>query len=169
MAVGVVHLFNNGPLRLMNGASTTGKGWNATTGEAGLLHGLLLTATTAPVDTNNVWSDISANQVSGTGYTAGGIALAGQAVAVASSNYRFDSDIWGPASGSTITAKWFIVAQRGAASGLIVAGDFLIFYVNLDIADTTTTSVQSNNGAFQVDAASSTGWFQIPFQTGEGS
>ena len=41
--------------------------------------------------TNNTWSDVSANEVSGTGYSAGGEALANKAVTQAATT-KFDAD-----------------------------------------------------------------------------
>ena len=42
--------------------------------------------------TNDVWGDISANEISGTGYTAGGATLAGQAVTEGTTT-KFDGTI----------------------------------------------------------------------------
>lgn len=49
--------------------------------------------------TNNTWSDVSANEISGTGYTTGGAALASKAVTQASTTKWDAADVsWSSAS-----------------------------------------------------------------------
>jgi len=59
---------------------------------------------------NNTWSDISANEISGTGYTAGGASLANKSVTQDNTNdkAKFDADnvTW---SNATITAHYAVL------------------------------------------------------------
>src|SRR5215207_2683365 len=54
----------------------------------------LLTAHTPNIDTNTTWADVVANEVTGTGYTARGIAIANKTVTKDTTNDRgvFDGD-----------------------------------------------------------------------------
>jgi len=71
---------------------------------------LVTNSYTPNIDTNTYWDDVSANEASGTGYTAGGATLAGKTVTVDTTNDRaeFDaSDItW---SSATITARYAVI------------------------------------------------------------
>ena len=73
--------------------------------------------------TDTVWSDISANEISGTGYTAGGATLASQAVAVASNTAAFDAadTSWTTA---TITAYHAVIYDTTNTNSLICSIDF---------------------------------------------
>jgi hypothetical protein len=97
---------------------------------------MLVTATYSPnIDTHTKRSDIT-NEVSGTGYTSGGAALANKTVTADNTNDRmvFDADdlVW---SASTITARGAVLykSRGGAASA-----DELIMYVDFgsDISST---------------------------------
>lgn len=79
----------------------------------------LLTSSYSPnIDTNVYWSDISANEVSGTGYSAGGAALSGKSVTVDNTGDKgvFDaSDVtWGS---STITARFAALYKDTGVAG----------------------------------------------------
>ncbi|MEW6555093.1 MAG: hypothetical protein AB1384_12500 [Actinomycetota bacterium] len=73
-------------------------------------------------ETHDDWSDISANEVSGTGYTAGGAALANKALSEASRVTKFDADdvVW---SNSTITARYAVLYEVSTGK-LILCIDF---------------------------------------------
>lgn len=101
----------------------------------------LLTATHAFNADNNFWSDISANEVSGTGYTAGGATLASKTVTQDDTNDRaaFDAaDVtW---ASSTITARYAAVYKDTGVtttSALICCFDF-------------ATNQSSSNGDFTI-------------------
>lgn len=68
------------------------------------------------------WSDVSANEVSGTGYTAGGAALANKAVTEASRITKFDADdvVW---TNSSITARYAVLYET-TNNHLILCVDF---------------------------------------------
>lgn len=98
---------------------------------------MLVTSTYAPnIDTHTKRSDIT-NEVSGTGYTAGGGTLANKTVAVDNTNDRalFDGDnqVWATA---TITARGAVLykSRGGAASA-----DELVCYIDF-VTDITSTA-----------------------------
>ncbi len=94
--------------------------------------------------THTQWSDISAQQVTGTGYSAGGKDLAGENIDVATDGTaKFDAtDIsW---TGSTITARYAAVIVGLAAT--TTSTDPLVCVVALD----TTTDVSSTAGTFKI-------------------
>ena len=71
--------------------------------------------------THNTWSQVSANEVSGTGYTAGGATLAGKAVTQASTTKWDATDVtW---STATITAYHAVIVDITATSNLICSID----------------------------------------------
>lgn len=59
--------------------------------EADTIKVALMSASHSFSATDNTWSDVSANEVSGTGYTTGGAALASKAVTQAATT-KFDAD-----------------------------------------------------------------------------
>ena len=72
---------------------------------------------------NAVWGNVSANEISGTGYTAGGATLANQSVAVASNTATFDADdvSWTSAS---FTCYHAVIYDTTNISSLMVSIDF---------------------------------------------
>jgi len=103
---------------------------------------MLTTSTYTPdVDTHDFRSDVT-NEVTGTGYSAGGQALGSVTVTYDSANNRavFDAAdvVW---SSSTITARYAVVYRaRGGAS----SADELLCYVDFG------TDVSSTGGAFTI-------------------
>lgn len=74
---------------------------------------------------NSAWADISANEVSGTGYTAGGTTVSGSTVTVDDTNDRASWDAENPAwSGSTITARYAVLYDTTVSNRLICCFDF---------------------------------------------
>lgn len=96
--------------------------------------------------THSLWSDISAQEISGTGYTAGGAALANKTMTHSGGTGTFDADdvSWATA---TITAKYAALVRR--AGGSLVSGDLLIGYVDLNTASGSAT-VSSTGATFQI-------------------
>lgn len=72
--------------------------------------------------TNTVWSDVSANEASGTNYTAGGATLANKSVTVAATT-KWDADdaTWATA---TITAYHAVVYDTTNTNSLVCSFDF---------------------------------------------
>lgn len=82
----------------------------------------------ANADTQHYWSDVSANEASGTGYTAGGATLGSKAFTTNDTNDRGEFDaadtVWAT---STITAYYAIVYEDTGVAGtstLIASIDF---------------------------------------------
>ena len=108
---------------------------------------LVTSAYTPNQDTDEFWSDVVANEVVGTGYTANGAALANKTLTyTAGTNVnKFDADdVSWPAS--TITARYAVIYNRTPGSD---ATRNLISYVDFG------ANVSSTNGNFQItwDAA----------------
>jgi hypothetical protein len=92
---------------------------------------------------NTVWADISTNEASGPGYTAGGQALANIALTYDGSAAKFDADdtVW---TSSTVTARWAIAYKSGTANGL--TNPLLCAY----LLDDTPADVSSSNADFTI-------------------
>lgn len=86
---------------------------------------VLLTSSHAFVATNNVFSDISTNEISGTGYTAGGMTLTSKTVTQDNTNnlaYMDCDDIaW---TGATFTARHLALVNTTVSNHLIANFDF---------------------------------------------
>lgn len=92
---------------------------------------VLLTASYTPnQNTHSTWADLSAAEVSGTGYTAGGLPIT-QAVARSGTSVNFDCDDRAWAS-STITAKYAALVRDADANGALVAGDDILAFCDLE-------------------------------------
>ena len=100
---------------------------------------MLVTSTYAPnIDTHTKRSDVT-NEITGTGYTAGGVALTTKTVTADTTNDRgvFDADDASWAT-STITARGAVIYKsRGGAS----SADELLLYIDFgsDITSTAST------------------------------
>jgi hypothetical protein len=105
-------------------------------------------------DTDDFFNDAT-NEVSGTGYTAGGVALAGKSVSydAGTNELRFDFDdlVWGP--GATISGIRVAVIYKkiGGAS----SADPVIAY-HLDTADRAVS-----NGTFTLDVDGTIGGWKL--------
>lgn len=93
--------------------------------EADVIKVMLLTSSYTPDADHNVIGDVSANEVSGAGYTAGGATLAGKAVTEDDANDRakFDANdtAW---ADSTITARYAAIYDTTVTDNLICIVDF---------------------------------------------
>lgn len=84
----------------------------------------LLTSSYTPNQaTDHVWSDISANEVSGTGYTAGGATLTTPTQGVTSHVLKLtgDNSAW---TSSTITARYAAIYDTSVSNKLLGYVDF---------------------------------------------
>jgi hypothetical protein len=101
---------------------------------------LLSSSYTPNQTTHGYFSDVSTYEVSGTGYTAGGQALANKTKTVSGNTLVLDADdtTW---AASTITARYAVVYD---SSGGTAATNALIGYIDL------VTDQASNNGNFVI-------------------
>lgn len=90
--------------------------------EADTLKVALLDSSHSFTATNTVWTDVSANQISGTGYTSGGATLANGAVTEAATT-KFDADDVSWTSGSFTTAH-AVIYDSTVSDNLIASIDF---------------------------------------------
>jgi len=90
---------------------------------------LLSSSYTPNQQTDETWADCSAYEVSGTGYTAGGLELANKTVTDSSLVITLDCDDFEWAS-STITAKTCVIVHQAGAS--LASGDYLLCYISAD-------------------------------------
>ena len=107
---------------------------------------ILVTSTHTPnQSTHSTYADVSANEVSGTGYTTFGQGLtctwvrSGLVV-----TFDCDDQSW---TGSTITAKYAVIVRDGDANGSLVAGDLLLCYCDLE---TGGGSISTTNGTLSI-------------------
>lgn len=93
-------------------------------------------------DTHDYWDDVSTHQVSGTGYTAGGVTLTNKTVTYDSANNVIildaDDAVW---PNSTITARYAVIYND---SGATAAQKVLLGYVDFG------SDQSSTNGNFTV-------------------
>lgn len=90
--------------------------------EADVIKVMLLTGTHSFTATNDVIGDVSANQISGTGYTAGGETLAGKAVTqAATTKWDATDEAW---TSATFTAAHAVIYDSTASDNLIASIDF---------------------------------------------
>jgi hypothetical protein len=156
-------IFNSGKVRILGG-QTSPNTWaavNLRTGVTNLtLHSLTIgsfSPTTAGTPANGTtWSDVSSTEISGTGYTAGGIELASKQISVDSSNNRgyFTSNAatWTTATLSANAAVLTVKASSGSppASTDPVIGIY-------DFGGTKSSSA----GNFTVQGDATDGWLYI--------
>jgi hypothetical protein len=99
---------------------------------------LLSSSFTPNIDSQTVWGDISANEITGTAYVAGGTTLAGVTVTLNTSTDKAILDAtdvtW---ASSTITARYAAIYKSGSPAWLVAAFDF-------------GSDKSSNNGDFTV-------------------
>lgn len=151
MAVGTVTMFDNAIQDFMDGSVplwTVANSWYAVLYEAG---------STLPLTSFTTKGAITHTEAtSQTDYTRqqlGTCTIAGTAP-----QCEFKSAIVSFGSNVSLHAKYLIVCQNVVGSA--ADADELLFFVNLDTADNTSTEVSSTSAAFTVDD-SANGWFYI--------
>lgn len=108
---------------------------------------VLVTSSYTPAqNTHTAWSDISANEVSGTGYTANGQAIT-QTVTRSGNVITFDCDDKSWAS-STITAKYAVIVKDADSNNALASTDVPLCYADLN---TGGGSESSSGAAFNVN------------------
>ena len=92
---------------------------------------MLVDDTRSPVDATDIHTDdIDANEVSGTGYTAGGETLANQVVTLAAGSLKFDGDdiVWSQDAGGFTDARYAVIYIENDATP---ANDRVICWADL--------------------------------------
>lgn len=98
-------------------------------------------------DADDTWSDIKTTELStGSGYTAGGVALTSVSVTRSGATVTFDADdvSW---TSSTLTAKYVVITKR--AGGSLADADLLLGYAQLETGGGGTVS--TTNGTLAVN------------------
>jgi hypothetical protein len=136
---------------------TIEKAWNVSTAfptnglesETAVGVTMITDSATPNFDTHNFWDDLEANEVSGTGYTAGGVIITSTELTISSGVLTYDSadPSW---SSSTISNAMAAVGRfdRGGASSadeLVWLSDFV-------------TAASSSSGTFTIQVSAS-GWW----------
>jgi hypothetical protein len=103
---------------------------------------LVTSAYTPNQDAHDYWDDVSANEVTGTGYTAGGLALSSKTVSYDSASNVIVLDaadaVW---AASTITARYAVIYDDAGATN---AQKVLVGYIDFG------SDQSSTNGNFTV-------------------
>ncbi|WP_330264663.1 hypothetical protein [Streptomyces griseorubiginosus] len=114
-------------------------------------------------NTQGAWSTVSPNEVSGTGYTAGGQALANKALSYASYKMKMDADdvTW---TGLTANVRWAVVYDDTATGkpliGYVDLGetlslsneDFTIQFSFFE-SDPDSGAITSGSGLFEIEVS----------------
>lgn len=115
---------------------TLGKSWESETNKVALISD----SATPNFDTMDFWDDLSANEVTGTNWAAGGVALTGTELTIASGIVTFDATDVSVAS-TTITSAMAAVLKTDVGSSatdqLLLLSDFV-------------TAVSTVNGTFAI-------------------
>jgi hypothetical protein len=104
---------------------------------------LLGSGYTPDATAHSTFANVSAQEVTGTGYTAGGLALTSQSWTTSGGVATFTAAnvTW---ANSTITARYAVLVRRAGAS--LVSGDRLLAYVDL----TGGGTISSTSAAFTI-------------------
>lgn len=110
---------------------------------------LLTSSYTPDTASHAAFSDVSGDEASGTGYTAGGVTLANKSTNDTGSAWQFDADDaeW---PSSTITARYGVIYDATAS------GSPLLAYVDFD------SERESNSGMFRI-AWNASGIFEVQY------
>jgi hypothetical protein len=107
---------------------------------------LLGSGYTPAVNTDTTWANVSANEVTGTGYTSGGNKLTSQSATLSGGTVTFTAGnvSW---ANSTISARYAVLV-RSANGSTVQSTDLLIAYVDLN--SPSGPNISTTNGTFQI-------------------
>lgn len=113
----------------------------------------LVTASYTPdIDTHDFWDDVSANEASGTGYTAGGATIANPAVTTDTTNNKgkFDGDdvMW--TISSALSARYAVMYKSTGTSSTSPLVGYIDFGSTYSLSSGTLTITWSANGALTI-------------------
>lgn len=132
MAAGPFTLVNNALLRILDGTiSLTGDTFRA----------VLVTAAHTASTADDTWSDISASEASGAGYTSEGVAVSALTVTGGAGTVTVDCPTDPSWASSTVSAK-YVYLVREAGTGL-AAGDLILGYMDLNVGGGNESTVGS--------------------------
>lgn len=100
---------------------------------------LVGTGYTPNQSTNTAWSDISANEISGTGYSANGNAIT-QTVTRSGLAVTFDCDDQSWASSTLTGVAYAVIVKDADANGVLAAGDVPLCFCELEDAGSLSTT-----------------------------
>lgn len=139
-------LYNNFKLKLID--SSTKINFAADT-----IKCALVTASYTPdIDTQDFWDDVSANEASGTGYSAGGATLANPTVAVvgASDLAKFDADDVSWTISSALSARYGVLYKSTGTAGTSPLIGYIDFGSTYSLASGTITITWSASGVLNI-------------------
>jgi len=113
---------------------------------------LVTSSYTPDIDTHDFWDDVSANEASGTGYTAGGQALANKTVTTdtTNDNGKFNADSVSWTISSAFSARYAVLYKStGTASTSPLIG-YIDFGSTYTLSSGTLTISWSANGVLTV-------------------
>jgi len=100
---------------------------------------LVGTGYTPNQSTDTAWSDISANEISGTGYTANGKAIT-QTVSRSSLVVTFDCDDQSWTSSTLTNVAYAVIVRDADGNGSLAAGDIPLCWCELEDGSSVSTS-----------------------------
>jgi hypothetical protein len=142
MAAGAFTLYSNAVLEISKGQMNLSSDTFVCT--------LINNSYTPAPNTDKLWSDVSANELStGGGYTAGGQALASETDTLATATVTFTATSPSWTSFSAASFRYAVITRR--AGGSLVSGDLLLCYSDL----TGSGTISGSGGSFTITVSGS--------------
>ena len=110
---------------------------------------MITNSSTPNFDTHDHWSDLSSNEVSGTNYTSGGVALASKALTGSSGTIKFDADDASWSSSTISSARAAVVYDDTLTNDPLVC--LVNFGADYSSANGTFTITWNASGIFTLD------------------
>lgn len=144
MATSVV--YNNFKLKLID--SSTKINFASDTIKAALV----TSSYTPDIDTNDFWDDVSTNEASGTGYTAGGATLANPSVAInTTGDYaKFDANDTSWTISSALSARYAVLYKSTGTAGTSPLIGYIDFGSTISLSSGTLTLTWSATGVLNL-------------------
>lgn len=149
MAITAAGLFGLTLEKFLNATSMPTSGLES---ETAVKMAMITDSATPNFDTHDFWSDLEANEVSGTGYTAQGVALTSTEVTLSSGVLTYDAadPSWATSTISNAMAGVFMFDRGGATTADELIG--LLDFVTAASSSGGTFTIQLNaSGIFTID------------------